>query len=147
MQPFSARERDINDAERELVNRVRAGDERAFESVVIAHYAVMCSAAAAVLRSRDAVEDIVQEVLRRLWARRAHWDAHAPLRVYLIVATRNEAISVLRRMRRDRGLAGRIAEQVIVDDGAEIPWMARPQPHQDDAAVSAELRAAITHAA
>lgn len=135
------------DGERAVIARVRAGEELAFEELVLAHYAPMCSAALALLRSRDAVEDIVQDVLRKLWARRAEWEPRGPVRAYLLLATRHETLSVIRRLRRDRGLAGRIAERQAVSGLDAMPGMAHAEPAIDEALVTAELREAIHEAA
>jgi RNA polymerase sigma-70 factor, ECF subfamily len=50
---------DPDDAE--LVARLRAGDEAAFESLVAEHYATMLAVARTYVRSRAAAEEIVQE--------------------------------------------------------------------------------------
>ncbi len=49
------------EAELELVQRLRAGDERAFEALVSAHYATMLAVAQTYVRSRAVAEEVVQE--------------------------------------------------------------------------------------
>ena len=133
----------------ELAARIRSGDERAFEELVRAHYAAMCSAAIAVLRSREAVEDIVQNVFRKLWTHRARWQPRGPIRAYLLLASRNEALSVVRALRRERGLAGHILERMPREHraGESVPGMGAIPLAIDDDIAAAELRSAIETAA
>src|SRR2546426_11153144 len=53
--------------------RIRAGDEAAFEAMFRTHYDGLCRYVAGYLGSRDAAEDVVQGVFARIWDDRAHW--------------------------------------------------------------------------
>jgi RNA polymerase sigma-70 factor (ECF subfamily) len=53
--------RDANAAEAELVARLRAGDEAAFEALVTKHYATMLAVALTYVRTRAVAEEVVQE--------------------------------------------------------------------------------------
>ncbi len=53
--------------------RIRAGDEAAFEAMFRAHYDGLCRYVAAYLGSRDSAEDVVQGVFARIWEDRSHW--------------------------------------------------------------------------
>lgn len=137
------------DSDRELVARVQAGDERAFEELVLAHYHGMCSTAFTLLRSRDAVEDIVQNVLRKVWTNRENWQPPGPPRAYLLRATRHETINIIRRLRRERALVGHIVEHSTANESGvhRVPGMGEIPAAIDDALIVAELRAAIETAA
>lgn len=100
-------------AERDLVARIRAGDEAAFETLFTTHYEGMCALAFMLVRSRDAAEDVVSNVFRSLWKRRLEWEPTGPARTYLLTATRNEAANLLRRLRRERGLEERLAREDV----------------------------------
>jgi RNA polymerase sigma-70 factor, ECF subfamily len=52
---------DLTAADRELVESLRAGDERAFASLVDRYFAPMLSVARAYVSTREAAEDVVQE--------------------------------------------------------------------------------------
>src|SRR5581483_2448661 len=67
----------------------------AFEALVATHYADLCDFVFRFVKSRDAAEDIVQDVFVRLWERRAESDPRDP-RPYLYRAARNGALSYLR---------------------------------------------------
>ena len=63
MAPAQAHTRDSLSAseEAELVARLRAGDERAFEALVERHYATMLAVARGYVRTRAVAEEVVQE--------------------------------------------------------------------------------------
>ncbi len=85
-----------------LVARIRAGDERAFETVFRAVYDELCAFADRYVRAPDVAEELVEDVFFGLWERRATWempqgsDRGSGLRRYLFAAVRNRALNVKR---------------------------------------------------
>lgn len=120
-------------AERALVARIRAGDEAAFETLFLAHYEGMCALAYSLVRSREAAEDIVSNVFRSLWKRRHEWHPVGPVRTYLLTATRNEALNLLRRIKRERALE----EELVREDVLPAFGVAAALP--DDEVATKEL--------
>src|SRR2546429_9244356 len=82
---------------RDLVARIRAGDEAAFEAMFRAYYDPLCRHVAPYLGSRDAAEDAVQGLFVRIWEDRARWVV-SDLGHYLYTAVRRRAISQVRRI-------------------------------------------------
>ena len=80
----------------ELPQRIREGDEAAFEAMFRTHYDGLCRYVAGYLGSRDAAEDVVQGVFAQIWDDRAHWVV-GELQPYLYAAVRRRATSVFRR--------------------------------------------------
>ena len=89
--------------DRELLERVRAGDEAAYDTVFRAWYAPLVRVAGALLKDTDAAEEVVQDVMVELWRRRHVMDAGITLRAYLLRAVRNRSLNHLRhlKVRRD----------------------------------------------
>ena len=56
-----------------VIARIRAGDEDAFEALVLEHYNGLCVFAARLVGTDAAAEEIVQDVLMRIWQRRERW--------------------------------------------------------------------------
>ena len=54
----------------ELLQRLRAGDERALEIVFRAHYSGMASFVQRFVRSPDVAEELVQDLFLKLWTKR-----------------------------------------------------------------------------
>jgi RNA polymerase sigma-70 factor, ECF subfamily len=115
-----------------LVAAVRAGDERAFETLFRAYHAPLCSFAYRYVRAPDVAEELVQEVFLHLWQQRSTWDVRGPLKTYLYTAVRNAAVSYLRH---ERVVARRAAETVALFD--------RPQPAADRALAAHEITIAV----
>ena len=91
---------DINNAsERDLQERIRAGDEGAFDSVFRAHYPHLVRMAESVVRERALAEEIAQEVMLELWRRRESLKVEQTFRAYLIRSTRNRALNHIRHQR------------------------------------------------
>jgi RNA polymerase sigma-70 factor (ECF subfamily) len=82
--------------ERDLVGRIRQGDESAFDAIFREHYAPLVRCAEAMLRRRDVAEEVVQDVLLALWQRRDTLVVEESLRSYLFRATRNRSLNHLR---------------------------------------------------
>jgi RNA polymerase sigma-70 factor (ECF subfamily) len=85
--------------ERELLVRLRQGDDAAFEAIFRQWYAPMVAMTAALLRDRGPAEEVVQDVLLELWRRRHTLTFETSIRAYLFQAARNRALNYLRRER------------------------------------------------
>ncbi len=77
-------------------DRIRAGDEAAFEAMFRTYYDGLCRYVATYLGSRDIAEDVVQGVFARIWEDRTHWMV-TDLQHYLYAAVRRRAMSQFRR--------------------------------------------------
>jgi len=86
-------------SERDLQERIRAGDERAFDSVFRTHYAQLVRMAESILRERAIAEEIAQEVMLELWRRRESLEVEQTFAAYLIRSTRNRALNHIRHQR------------------------------------------------
>lgn len=84
----------------ELVRRIRQGDSRAFESLYLAFYPPLCAFVATIIGDAAQSEDIVQDLLCRIWEHRTSWrPTNGGARRYLFGAARNRALNHLKRQR------------------------------------------------
>lgn len=83
----------------DLVVRIQAGDERAFEALFRAHAGALCRLAYHYLQSTALAEEVVQDVLLRVWERRATLVVRESLRAYLHAAVRNRALDAIKATR------------------------------------------------
>ena len=89
----------INTAPKRLaLSPVVSPSASAFDALVRAHYARLCTFAYRMVRSPAAAEDIVQDVFARIWERDLRLDYSDPL-PYLYRAARNGALMYLRHER------------------------------------------------
>jgi RNA polymerase sigma-70 factor (ECF subfamily) len=84
---------------RDQVERLRAGDRDAFEAVFRAYYARLAEYANGLVRSRDAAEDVVQEVFVALWTQRDRLTTPDNLVGYLYRSVRNRSLNQIRHRR------------------------------------------------
>ena len=126
---------DIDEAsERDLQQRIRSGDEGAFDAVFRAHYPRLVRMAESIVRDRAAAEEIAQEVMLELWRRRELLQLEQGFRAYLVRSTRNRALNHVRHQRIvDRELAAAAIE-------------ARELPATDAETLGVELDRAIREA-
>jgi RNA polymerase sigma-70 factor (ECF subfamily) len=88
-----------NASERDLRERIRAGDESAFDAVFRSHYPHLVRMAESVVRERALAEEIAQDVMLELWRRRESLVVEQTFRAYLIRSTRNRALNHVRHQR------------------------------------------------
>lgn len=79
-----------------LLQRLRSGDETAFDAIFRAHYAALVGLAERILRQRAIAEEVVQDVLAEVWRRRQEIVLSESFRAYLYRATRNRALNHIR---------------------------------------------------
>ena len=120
--------------DRELLDRLRADDQTAFDAIFRAHYAALVGLAEGMLRSRAAAEDVVQEVMLELWRRRGEVVIQESLRAYLVRSTRNRSLNQIRHANVQRRADPELArDEAVSPTGASL-------------LVASELRQAITAA-
>lgn len=85
--------------DRELLERVRAGNDAAYDEVFRSWYPTLVRVAMALVRDSDAAEEVAQDVMHELWRRRETLDPAASLRAYLLRSVRNRALNHLRHLR------------------------------------------------
>lgn len=90
----------------ELINRIRRGDEEAFEVLFLSYYPTLCEFVATRVGSHEAAVELVQEMFIRIWERRITLDPLRPINRYLYRAARNRALDHLKHQRAQVRLSG-----------------------------------------
>jgi RNA polymerase sigma-70 factor (ECF subfamily) len=120
--------------DRALLDRLRSGEQNAFDAIFRAHYSHLVTFAQGLLRDRAPAEDAAQEVMLELWRRRAELVIHESLRAYLLRATRNRALNQLRHAKVERNAEPQLVGEESISAAG------------DGRLVAAELRHALTAA-
>jgi len=124
-----------NDAdERQLQQRLRAGDEGAFDTLFRTHYPHLVRMAESVVREHSLAEEIAQEVMLELWRRRESLQVEQSFRAYLIRSTRNRALNHVRH------------QQIVAREAAISALDSPHSPSGEDEMLGVELEAAIREA-
>ncbi|HSA54774.1 MAG TPA: RNA polymerase sigma-70 factor [Gemmatimonadaceae bacterium] len=121
----------------ELLQRIRAGDERALEIVFRTHYSGMASFVQRFVRTPDVAEELVQDLFLKLWTKREQLSDIETFRTYLYRAARNQALNWLRRQKLER----RWQEEHAGDEEATTAQTADEDASEHEVAVA--VRAAI----
>lgn len=87
-------------SDKDLVSRVRAGDQDALGALYDRYSALVYAVGLRVLADSPAAEDVLQEVFMQLWRNPARFNAtRGSLGAWLAVIARNRAIDALRKRR------------------------------------------------
>jgi RNA polymerase sigma factor (sigma-70 family) len=125
-----------NDAkDRGIIERLWRDDPTALEQLMLRYTDRMGRLASQLLGSRDAAEDVIQEVFVRTWERRATLDAMRSIRALLLTAVRHRALN-------DRKYE-RVREQYRVHVGRVAPTMVESVSGSDSSDRQSEIAAAI----
>lgn len=85
-----------------LFERIRHGDEAAFDQLFKGWYAQLVRVAEAIMYERAPAEEVVQDVMLEVWRRRDVMPVPESVRGYLLQSTRNRALNHLRRRKVER---------------------------------------------
>lgn len=121
--------------DREVLERLRAGDDAVFDALFRSHYPDLVGFAESFVRERAVAEDVAQEVMLELWRRRQSLVPEVSLRAYLFRATRNRALNHIRHER----VAARVEPELLHTGPSAAPSADRPMVEQ-------ELREAVDRA-
>ncbi|HYE56321.1 MAG TPA: RNA polymerase sigma-70 factor [Chitinophagaceae bacterium] len=97
-----------------------------FESVFKEHYNALANYAFSILRDRSNAEDVVQDVFVKLWQNQPEIIGTPQVKFYLLTATRNTCITLLRK---ESGKVHVHPDEVQLADSSESSGSATP--HQD----------------
>src|SRR5262245_13769522 len=89
-------------SDHDLMQRLRDGDEEAFDCLFARYREVIYRHLAATVRDPAAAEDLLQEVFLRLWTRAELWDGRGALKAWLFRIATNLALNHLRTVQRRR---------------------------------------------
>jgi RNA polymerase sigma-70 factor (ECF subfamily) len=120
----------------QLLQRIRDGDEGAFDTLFRRYYSPLVGFAETMLRGMGAAEDIVQDVLLELWRRREIINTGDSCKAYLFRSVRNRALNAIRHDSNVRRLEPVVREEAVAHEA----------PPADVSAGVSELDAAIREA-
>lgn len=124
--------------DRELLERLRQGDQSAYEAIFRTWYPPLVRMADGMVRSRAVAEELVQDVMLELWRRRDRLAPDGSVQAYLFQSTRNRALNHLRHGR----IVDRSAPYVAGDASARPSGV----PSADARVVADELQIALRDA-
>lgn len=82
----------------DICNKIRSGDEKAFEYIFKKYYSILCIYASDLVKNDDLAEDVVHETLIRIWENRTDLTITTSLHSYLYRSVHNNCINRLKHM-------------------------------------------------
>lgn len=95
----------MSQTDQHLIDKIRQGDETAFEQLFFEYFYDLRSFALQITESKELAEDIVQEIFYKLWKSREDWTISSSLKGYLFKAVRNEALNQISKKKHRRAKA------------------------------------------
>lgn len=124
-------------SDQELMRRVQARDEAAFETLFNRYEAIIYRHVARTVRNPKAAEDLVQEVFLRAWTHADQWQGRGSLKSWLYSIATNLALNYLRAAnRRPQTPLDPPVAQAEADPFKPAPrWLIDPNSLDPDAAL------------
>jgi RNA polymerase sigma-70 factor (ECF subfamily) len=102
----------------DLLNKLRNGNEEAFEFIFLNYYDKLCIYANFLLKNKETAKEVVQGVLLKMWESRLKLDITVSLRAYLYKAVHNKSINHINTLcaqkKHLKNLADNIKRQSII---------------------------------
>lgn len=95
--------------ERALINKIKQGDIKAYETLFHTYYAYLCAFATKVLLNPEAAEEIVQDFFVKLWESRAEITIDTSVKNYLFRSVKNRCLNHIKHEK----IKTRHAEKVL----------------------------------
>lgn len=81
--------------EKDLFDRIKKSDEKAFEKLFHKYYGHLCSFATKIINDDDSAEEIVQDLFVKLWEKREHLSIETSLKNYLFRSVKNLCLNFI----------------------------------------------------
>ncbi|MCF8309647.1 MAG: RNA polymerase sigma-70 factor [Bacteroidales bacterium] len=96
--------------DKKLIERLRKGEEKAFETLFQQYYEPLCVFALQYLPDEDAAKDLVQEMFFKIWEKRTNFYITTSLESYLYRSVHNQAINFLNHEKIKKSYKDKILE-------------------------------------
>lgn len=89
-----------SDSEREIINRLKNGDERAMAPLFKLYHKSLCYFARQLVHNEEQAEDIVAEAFVKVWQKNRDFENLASIRSFMYVSIRNSCCNYLKHIQR-----------------------------------------------
>jgi len=135
---FTGQAADITTIDFQLMERVGAGDHKAFRELVERHQGAVVGTVAKMLGNSSEAEDIAQQVFLRIWRNARRYRPDAKFTTYLYTITRNLVFNETRRRSRKKEVS---ADELEENSNQLIAASSDHQP--DSELLQVELQRAV----
>jgi len=89
----------MNTEEIDLFNRLKQGDEKAFEQIFQKFFRPLCYYANQVLKDQEAAQEIVQDLMAALWEKCNRIELNISLKAYLYRSVHNTCLNYIKHLK------------------------------------------------
>jgi RNA polymerase sigma-70 factor, ECF subfamily len=101
----------MDDAEdKELFNKLKLGEERAFQDLFRKYYSAMCSFACQFLKDSELAEETAQDMFVKIWEKRETLNIDTSVRHYFFRSIRNHCLNQIQHEKIKKKYAGMVLE-------------------------------------
>jgi RNA polymerase sigma-70 factor (ECF subfamily) len=111
----------VAEVEQQLVERLRAGDEQAFEALVARHYATMLAVARSYVQTRSVAEEVVQEAWLGVLQSLGRFEGRSSLKTWIVAIVVHTAQNRAVRERRSVPFTSLAPEASVDEDRFQSP--------------------------
>lgn len=79
-----------------LFNKIKTGDQKAFEQLFHRYYPFLCLRATQLVKNADDAQEIVQELFVKLWEKRGETEIETSVKNYLSRAVKNQCLNFIK---------------------------------------------------
>lgn len=103
--------------EKEIIQQLKLGNEKAYRYLFDIHYVLLCKIAAEYVKDDFIAETIVGNIIVRLWEKRDTIEINSSLRAYLVQSVRNRCLNYLQleHVRREVRFPNQPDEPGVID--------------------------------
>ncbi len=103
----------------DLADRIRSGDQAAFEILFHQYYSRLCVFSNGYVKSLDIARDVVQEVFIKVWDNRENFIITQSLKAYLFMAVRNQSLNFIQEKKQKNRLEERLRKQQELNESVK----------------------------
>ncbi len=104
--------------DRELYQKLKIGDEKAFETLFHKYYASLCLYANQFLQDDDKSEEIVQDTFVKIWTKRKEISIDSSVKHYLFRTIRNQCINAIQHLKIRQKHAQKVLDDTKPETGS-----------------------------
>ena len=102
--------------EKQLLNQLRKGDEKAFKKIYDAYFNILFTYAHNLLEKSFIAEDVIEDVFLKLWERREVINIKGPLLSYLFTSVKNACLDHIKSSKVRQNYRERVMKKALMDD-------------------------------
>jgi RNA polymerase sigma-70 factor, ECF subfamily len=120
-----------------ILEQLKNGEEKALKTLFDRYYPSLCNYALQLLNDPDQAEEVVQDLLVRIWIKRNSLNIETSLKYYLFRSVRNQCINLIQHEKVKQLHARNIKEALFAEEAADSYHLDPEIAYRIEAAIEA----------